>query len=238
MKKIIVYVLIILNFFLTFCKKENDNKIKKFSIEEIEKMIDEKDIFLIDTREYSDTKLNGYIKNSILFDSTHKYKEFFSQLISKDSKLIFITKKGNENLSINIPKELGYSNILGYFNFEDWQNKEKELNKINMISGNQILEIIKNKENIIVDTREINEYKNEGIIKNSLLIPFSKIKDEYIKLPKDKNIYFLCKVGFRGVSSLTFLKRLGYKNNLYNFDGGLVEIKNSGFIIENYQTDL
>ena len=238
MKKIIVYVLIILNFFFTFCKKENDNKIKKFSIEEIEKMIDEKDIFLIDTREYSDTKLNGYIKNSILFDSTHKYKEFFSQLISKDSKLIFITKKGNENLSINIPKELGYSNILGYFNFEDWQNKEKELNKINMISGNQILEIIKNKENIIVDTREINEYKNEGIIRNSLLIPFSKIKDEYIKIPKDKNIYFLCKVGFRGVSSLTYLKRLGYKNNLYNFDGGLVEIKNSGFIIENYQTDL
>jgi rhodanese-related sulfurtransferase len=238
MKKIFFYVLIILNFFFTFCKKENDNKIKKFSIEEIEKMIDEKDIFLIDAREYSDTKLNGYIKNSILFDSTHKYKEFFSQLISKDSKLIFITKKGNENLSINIPKELGYSNILGYFNFEDWQNKGKELNKINMISGNQILEIIKNKENIIVDTREINEYKNEGIIKNSLLIPFSKIKDEYIKIPKDKNIYFLCKVGFRGVSSLTFLKRLGYKNNLYNFDGGLVEIKNSGFIIENYQTDL
>ena len=238
MKKIFFYVLIILNFFLTFCKKENDNKIKKFSIEEIEKMIDEKDIFLIDTREYSDTKLNGYIKNSILFDSTHKYKEFFSQLISKDSKLIFITKKGNENLSINIPKELGYSNILGYFNFEDWQNKGKELNKINMISGNQILEIIKNKENIIVDTREINEYKNEGIIRNSLLIPFSKIKDEYIKIPKDKNIYFLCKVGFRGISSLTFLKRLGYKNNLYNFDGGLVEIKNSGFIIENYQTDL
>jgi rhodanese-related sulfurtransferase len=238
MKKIFFYVLIILNFFFTFCKKENDNKIKKFSIEEIEKMIDEKDIFLIDTREYSDTKLNGYIKNSILFDSTHKYKEFFSQLISKDSKLIFITKKGNENLSINIPKELGYSNILGYFNFEDWQNKGKELNKINMISGKQILEIIKNKENIIVDTREINEYKNEGIIRNSLLIPFSKIKDEYIKIPKDKNIYFLCKVGFRGVSSLTFLKRLGYKNNLYNFDGGLVEIKNSGFIIENYQTDL
>ena len=238
MKKIFFYVLIILNFFFTFCKKENDNKIKKFSIEEIEKMIDEKDIFLIDTREYSDTKLNGYIKNTILFDSTHKYKEFFSQLISKDSKLIFITKKGNENLSINIPKELGYSNILGYFNFEDWQNKGKELNKINMISGNQILEIIKNKENIIVDTREINEYKNEGIIRNSLLIPFSKIKDEYIKIPKDKNIYFLCKVGFRGVSSLTFLKRLGYKNNLYNFDGGLVEIKNSGFIIENYQTDL
>ena len=78
MKKIFFYVLIILNFFFTFCKKENDNKIKKFSIEEIEKMIDEKDIFLIDTREYSDTKLNGYIKNSILFDSTHKYKEFFS----------------------------------------------------------------------------------------------------------------------------------------------------------------
>ena len=238
MKKIFFYVLIILNFFFLFYKKENDNKIKKFSIEEIEKMIDEKDIFLIDTREYSDTKLNGYIKNSILFDSTHKYKEFFSQLISKDSKLIFITKKGNENLSINIPKELGYLNILGYFNFEDWQNKGKELNKINMISGNQILEIIKNKENIIVDTREINEYKNEGIIRNSLLIPFSKIKDEYIKIPKDKNIYFLCKVGFRGVSSLTFLKRLGYKNNLYNFDGGLIEIKNSGFIIDNYQTDL
>ena len=238
MKKIFFYVLIILNFFFTFCKKENDNKIKKFSIEEIEKMIDEKDIFLIDTREYSDTKLNGYIKNSILFDSTHKYKEFFSQLISKDSKLIFITKKGNENLSINIPKELGYSNILGYFNFEDWQNKGKELNKINMINGNQILDIINNKENIIVDTREINEYKNEGIIRNSLLIPFSKIKDEYIKLPKDKNIYFLCKVGFRGVSSLTYLKRLGYKNNLYNFDGGLIEIKNSGFIIDNYQTDL
>ena len=238
MKKIFINIIIILNLLFTFCKTENDNIIKKFSIEEIEKIIDKKDIYLIDTRKYSDTKLNGYIKNSILIDSTHKYKEFFSQIISKDSKLIFITKKGNENLSINIPKELGYSNILGYFNFEDWQNKEKELNKINMISGNQILEIIKNKENIIVDTREINEYKNEGIIKNSLLIPFSKIKDEYIKIPKDKNIYFLCKVGFRGVSSLTFLKRLGYKNNLYNFDGGLVEIKNSGFIIENYQTDL
>ena len=130
MKKIIVYVLIILNFFFTFFKKENDNKIKKFSIEEIEKMINEKDIFLIDTREQSDTKLNGYIKNSILFDSTHKYKEFFSQLISKDSKLIFITKKGNENLSINIPKELGYLNILGYFNFEDWQNKGIKLQKL------------------------------------------------------------------------------------------------------------
>ena len=45
MKKIFFYVLIILNFFFTFCKKENDNKIKKFSIEEIEKMIDEKIFF-------------------------------------------------------------------------------------------------------------------------------------------------------------------------------------------------
>ena len=119
MKKIFINIIIILNLLFTFCKKENDNIIKKFSIEEIEKIIDEKDIYLIDTRKYSDTKLNGYIKNSILIDSTHKYKEFFSQIISKDSKLIFITKNGNENLSMNIPKELGYSNILGYFNFED-----------------------------------------------------------------------------------------------------------------------
>ena len=77
MKKIFLYVLITLNFVLNFCKDENDNIIKKFSIEEIEKIIDEKDIILIDTREYSDTKLNGYIKIQFYLIQPINTKNFF-----------------------------------------------------------------------------------------------------------------------------------------------------------------
>ena len=81
----------------------------------------------------------------------------------------------------------------------------------------------------IVDIREIDEYKETGVIKEANLLPLSTFRKEYTTLPKDKDIYFYCKSGGRALLGMTYVQRAGYKNKLIVMRGGMTKTIQEGY---------
>jgi len=96
------------------------------------------------------------------------------------------------------------------------------------------VEIIENEENnmTILDVRTKEEYKNEGHIKNAILIPVQELKLEIQKLEKFKSrkIIVYCASGNRSVAASRILKENGFTP--YNVNGGITRYKKEGFKVQ------
>ena len=92
----------------------------------------------------------------------------------------------------------------------------------------EIQKIVDNK-GIIIDIREIGEFKETGVIKNAILIPLSAFKNDYNKIPKEGDIYVYCKGGVRAIAGMTYAKREGYKIKFIIMEGGMMKTIKEGF---------
>ena len=72
----------------------------------------------------------------------------------------------------------------------------------------------------ILDVREPAEYA-EGHIAGSTLIPLSQLANRISKLPQDRSIAAVCRLGNRSSLALSVLARAGFTNVL-NLRGGMV----------------
>lgn len=84
-------------------------------------------------------------------------------------------------------------------------------------------EIDKVEDPYIIDIREDDELKETGTIKGAFHIPMSQIKNRLSEIPKDREIYLLCRSGSRSKMTSSFLKMLGYKT--VNLSGGIINYK-------------
>lgn len=86
---------------------------------------------------------------------------------------------------------------------------------------------------LLLDVRTPGEYKSEGHIKNSLLIPINLLetKLEEISAYKDKDIIVYCAVGGRSSRASGILSEKGFKK-VYNMTGGIKEWKRLGYAVE------
>jgi rhodanese-related sulfurtransferase len=66
------------------------------------------------------------------------------------------------------------------------------------------------KENILLDVRTEEEYKN-GHVKGAVNIPVDSLRDRLNELDKDKNIIIYCQVGLRGYIADRILSQHGFK---------------------------
>ena len=89
------------------------------------------------------------------------------------------------------------------------------------ITVEEMLEIIKTNNNVIVlDVRSKQEY-NEGHVSGSINIPIYDLEKNAVqKLEKESIIIIYCSAGIRSKRGIQILKKLGYKN-LYNIEGGI-----------------
>ncbi|MBK5200946.1 MAG: DsrE/DsrF/DrsH-like family protein [Spirochaetaceae bacterium] len=109
-------------------------------------------------------------------------------------------------------------------------NSAKDLlNMLGMIALNEIDglehivsfdEALKMKEAgaLIVDVRTKEEW-DLGHLDDSILIPHSELRDNLDKLPKDKDIILMCKVGLRGYIAERILEQHGF-DRVFNLTGG------------------
>lgn len=90
----------------------------------------------------------------------------------------------------------------------------------------QIEDVMKNPDNIIVDVRTGEEYK-EGHVPNALNIDIygEQFEDEIVKAIPDKTtpVYIYCKSGKRSMQASEKLVALGY-TNITNVTGGIQEV--------------
>ena len=76
---------------------------------------------------------------------------------------------------------------------------------------------------IIIDVREDYELEETGRIKNSIHIPMDQIPDRLKEIPKDREIYLLCRSGVRSYNVAAYLEERGY--DVTNLDGGILDYK-------------
>jgi len=103
--------------------------------------------------------------------------------------------------------------------------------KIN-ISVHELKEKIdKGEDFLLLDVREPNEYRfsrkpNEYRFsrikeKDALLVPMMSLPQFLDKLPKDKDIYIICRSGNRSLQATLWLMNKGFKN-VKNVEGGIL----------------
>ena len=95
------------------------------------------------------------------------------------------------------------------------------------VSPQQAVMLLNKEQAIVVDVRDKKE-TSEGVIRGSLLIPFSSLKDRASELEKHKEkiIIIADKMGQHSGTAVRTLKVAGY-NNVQRLAGGVVEWKNA-----------
>lgn len=86
---------------------------------------------------------------------------------------------------------------------------------------------------LLLDVRTPAEYKEEGHIPNSILIPV-QVLPQYIKdieKFKDKKILVYCRSGNRSAVASKFLEQNGFKQ-VYNLKDGIIGWKKAGLPVE------
>jgi rhodanese-related sulfurtransferase len=106
-------------------------------------------------------------------------------------------------------------------------NKQNVTSEIQLVSAQEMLDIIEQEDVQLVDVRTPQEY-NEGHIVNSQNIDYSSPNfDEEVKqLDKTKPVILYCKSGGRSADCAKKLKEAGFKK-IYDLDGGISKWQHS-----------
>ena len=205
---------LLLLFTLILCQKK---EYKKFTPEEIEKLINDKSVFLIDTRNFKKILKNGIIPNSIVVSLT-KYNSTLSNLLDKNSKIILLTDKKKFNLTLNYTERLGFTNVLGYFMVREWKKDFNKISKIKL-TRRKLKEISKHYD--LIDVRETKKQQKKGNLNKSLNMPLSQFKTSFNTIKKDKFNYFMSGKGSKSLTAISYLMREGYDSKkLFYVIGG------------------
>lgn len=76
---------------------------------------------------------------------------------------------------------------------------------------------------LVIDVREDEEVFETGTIKGAVHIPMMTVPNNLNKIPKDREIYILCRSGRRSYEVASYLSELGY--NAINLKGGIIKYK-------------
>lgn len=90
-----------------------------------------------------------------------------------------------------------------------------------------------NDEAILIDVREPVEY-SESYIEKAINIPLSQLLTKIHEIPdlRKKKIILQCKSGIRSMMGCESLKNDGFKENIWNLEGGIYNWSSSGFPIK------
>lgn len=75
----------------------------------------------------------------------------------------------------------------------------------------------------IIDVREDKEVRETGTIKGAVHLPMMTVPNNLNKIPKDREIYILCRSGRRSYEVASYLCELGYE--AVNLVGGILDYK-------------
>jgi hydroxyacylglutathione hydrolase len=208
---------------------ENQNlKYVLISSKTLKKYLTDPKYYIIDTREMATIAL-GYIPNTILIPST--MFSWLGAVVPDSSNVIIITDNTNKYETINSFIKLGKYKLIGYCIYDDIVNSSSfNIQQIvyNPNTYDSIQKIVDDNQNII-DIREVAEYINTGVIQQAKLIPLNTFKNNYVKVPKEGNVYVFCKSGGRAVVGMSYVKRAGYTNKFIIMRGGMDQAIKEGY---------
>lgn len=226
------YLSLILILYFISASEEGYKELNADEIYEILKK--NKKTIILDTRD-EESISKGYIQNSIIIPLSMDYSMFLTTVIRGTASVIIISDENNYSKAIN--KVQGERiNISGYAFFDHIKDQisytilkvdYKEATKKN-------LEKLAQSNKVIIDLREIEEYKETGIIENSKLIPLSELHNKIKRISKVGDMYLICKTGERALMAMSFFKKSEFANKIYILKGGIDKAIKEGYNLVEY----
>jgi hydroxyacylglutathione hydrolase len=178
---------------------------------------------ILDTRKADDFE-KGFIPGSLNIGLNGQYAIWVGTLINIQQPLVLVTDPGTEHESILRLARVGYENVLGYLagGIEGWK---KELEIVKSIQPDEMKQEIK-KGAEVIDVRKHSEW-NVSHVKDATFLPLSGMPDNLDTKDKTKPYLVHCGGGYRSMTAISLMKRLGFKN-LTNIYGGFGAILNAG----------
>lgn len=93
--------------------------------------------------------------------------------------------------------------------------------QIGAVPANELPEILKNENNVLIDVRTSYEF-NQGHVEEAIHIPLDQLNADSLVdkgIDKDKNVYIICRSGNRSLHAAYFLSEHGHKT--INVTGGM-----------------
>ena len=214
-------------------KQSNNLGYSKMSGKDLKKYLLNPKVFIVDTRDM-DISAAGYIPNTIICP-TSMY-QFLTKIVPAGSEVIIISDLENYQGAIDSLISLKLYTLLGYGIYDEINESSSFFIQVVEYDPNtveSIQEKVDNHDNIL-DIREISEYIETGVIKESQLIPLSTFPKDYKKIPDNGNVYVFCKSGKRAVIGMTYVKRAGYPNKFVIMKGGMDQAIEEGYPLDPY----
>ena len=99
------------------------------------------------------------------------------------------------------------------------------------ITAEEASKLLKSDNNItLIDVRTEKEFKEDGYIKKSKLIPLGALQENLSKIDKSKKVLIYCRSGSRSISAARLLEKNGFE--VINLSGGINSWKSSGLDIK------
>lgn len=102
------------------------------------------------------------------------------------------------------------------------------MNQIQSVDVTTLKQWLDNDEVILIDVRELDEYKNAHIA-GAILIPLKGCTAQIIPHNPEKKIVFQCQKGYRSYAACTACIELSPHNILWNLEGGLSDWVEKGY---------
>jgi rhodanese-related sulfurtransferase len=138
--------------------------------------------------------------------------------------LVLITEPGKEEESILRLARVGYEKITGYLN-GGVKGYDGPLDHVKTIEGADVESEMENGA-IVLDVRKPNEW-NIAHMKGATFLPLANFPDNLKDLDKSAKYIVHCGGGYRSMTAISIMKKLGFKD-LINIRGGFGSMQKAG----------
>ena len=200
-------------------------KLHKLTMEDVKKALD-RGIKVIDTRLKGEFE-KGFIPGTINIQGNNAFSTWMGWFVSYDEQFILIAEESKLDDLTRKLMRIGMDNIYGYVEgVADWEKTGGKLSKTEVITVDQLENILKTNHTQIVDLRGESEYKT-GHIKGTENIFIGSLEKDLDKIRRDQQVVIHCQAGDRSSIGYSLLYKHGFKN-IKNYSGGISEWVNKG----------
>ncbi len=200
-------------------------KLNKLTGEELKAALD-KGVKVIDTRSKVEFAA-GYIPGTLNIQGNNAFATWMGWFLTYEEPFILIADESKHDDLVRKLMRIGLDNIYGYVpDVNVWANLGYKLEKEELISADQLENILKTNHTQIVDLRGAAEYKT-GHLKGAENVFVGTLEKNLDKIRKDEQVIIHCQAGDRSSIGYSILAKHGFKN-VKNYPGGISEWVNKG----------
>jgi hydroxyacylglutathione hydrolase len=186
----------------------------------------EKGVKIIDTR-LKEEFAKGYIPGTINIQGTNSFSTWCGWFLSYDEPFVLIAEEAKLDDLTRKLMRIGLDNVYGYVeNVSVWTDLGNSLEKAEVISQDDVKNIMKSNHTQLIDMRGVAEF-NAGHLQQADNIFVGTLEKNLDKVKKDQQIVVYCQSGDRSAIGYSLLTKHGFKN-VKSYMGGIVDWMNAG----------